>query len=899
MPLPATVKTHTVERRYLLPMDTSDLSFVSLMLELFLHAHLGICSPMDTGKSHAYIAYIRWVLEKYPTIRILLVTSRITLAEQLRKRLENEGVKCVSYRDDQVKRDPSLLATSSCVIIQLDSLGLHKTLQNCFDVILLDESESTLKHFKAKTMGDRPRVWRVFQDLSTRCSQLLLLDAFLSCRSHWWLDEMYQASTSTQASPDAASLTKDGHGFRERLNKDGVHILVNTIKTDEKKYISHAKKETFYLVLCDLLLNRKKVAIACNSKRICKKLYQDLLKDFPHLKDKIRIYHSEVDAEHRGEIGNCNEEWLKFDVILYSPTVGAGVDFNPPEPHFDVVMAYGVLKSNPCSDFMQMIGRIRKVKDNTVHVFLQNFNSRIPYVHRNEEYIIADLQNSENILDLKDPPLWTDRRYRQLHIYNTWEEEQSNDMFAHLFWKAVADKGGERAFFSSSSIPETEKKEQTEEKKEKNNKKRWFEKPRDKAIEMEAAQLVDAKFANLFAETDSIARISKNKQTEHDILLIRQKDLIHGFGLTKIKPSEKYVDDAQRNLMIGFVYHMIQDRQKDQFSEFCRINSSLQYWLDEWRRKARLFKRELLEEMPERGAYQRCRLTRGVMFIAGFDEDDYVESSSSSSSLAPTPPMHGHALSRDVSSASSSTNNSTSSDLVNNHRHTNVPQLANDTDPPASVRKPPSRKRGRPSGLSREPSLEYPEPASTSINEEAGSICSTKVTNTSIIQDRLTNKGGNKWLRDNAKWINGCLKTSLEELETYKPGHVIRLARKMLHQAGCDLEDGGPQQRLRRPGSQSRPTISSWRISSHSFSMSAMLEIAYGLYIDQSKWISVYRQHLGDWNVTKTLHKWRPEFRWTALTGTYPPYSPVVPDAQSSDGEADMLDQTDIVDTTE
>ena len=78
MPLPSNRDIHRVDRRYLLSHPTGSPAFETELQELFLHSHLGIRSPMDTGKSHAYINYLMWLLNKFPLLRILLVTSRIT-----------------------------------------------------------------------------------------------------------------------------------------------------------------------------------------------------------------------------------------------------------------------------------------------------------------------------------------------------------------------------------------------------------------------------------------------------------------------------------------------------------------------------------------------------------------------------------------------------------------------------------------------------------------------------------------------------------------------------------------------------------------------------------------------------------------------------------------------------
>src|SRR6185437_294261 len=56
---------------------------------------------------------------------------------------------------------------------------------------------------------------------------------------------------------------------------------------------------------------------------------------------------------------------------IYTPLVGCGVDFNPPEPYFDCLMVYGVTTSCPAREMMQMTGRARKLKERTVDLYVE------------------------------------------------------------------------------------------------------------------------------------------------------------------------------------------------------------------------------------------------------------------------------------------------------------------------------------------------------------------------------------------------------------------------------------------------------------------------------------------------------------------------------------------------
>ena len=79
---------------------------------------------------------------------------------------------------------------------------------------------------------------------------------------------------------------------------------------------------------------------------------------------KYVMHTSRTDDKLKDELEDVNNKfWKKFQVVLYSPTIESGTDFN--EEHFDRI--YCILKDGQmtCSQrgFLQMVGRIRKIKD--------------------------------------------------------------------------------------------------------------------------------------------------------------------------------------------------------------------------------------------------------------------------------------------------------------------------------------------------------------------------------------------------------------------------------------------------------------------------------------------------------------------------------------------------------
>jgi hypothetical protein len=103
--------------------------------------------------------------------------------------------------------------------------------------------------------------------------------------------------------------------------------------------------------------NNKKIIIPTNSKRKAKLLEKFIIDERPDYKI-LRC-----DMENRCE--NV-DDWKNYDVVIYTPTITAGVSFDL--PHFDKVCAYFVRKSTSCEQSSQMLFRARHINDNEIHI---------------------------------------------------------------------------------------------------------------------------------------------------------------------------------------------------------------------------------------------------------------------------------------------------------------------------------------------------------------------------------------------------------------------------------------------------------------------------------------------------------------------------------------------------
>ena len=97
--------------------------------------------------------------------------------------------------------------------------------------------------------------------------------------------------------------------------------------------------------------------------------FGDVIKDYVVKRfgdTKKIIFHKATGDEKDDEMFNDihgENAWRSADLVIYSPKVSAGVDFNL--DHFDCIFAYITNTADQCS-FIQMINRARKIKDPNV-----------------------------------------------------------------------------------------------------------------------------------------------------------------------------------------------------------------------------------------------------------------------------------------------------------------------------------------------------------------------------------------------------------------------------------------------------------------------------------------------------------------------------------------------------
>lgn len=387
-----------------------------------------IRSPMNTGKTTIMTSFIA---KKNPR-RILVVTCRCTLASYMMSQLKKLGF--IDYRSYREYDD---IRCVDRLVVQLESLY---RLEGCekYDMIILDEIESLLYQFKSKTMNGK--VIKTYEILSSLVTEAAIV---------WGLDG------------HAYERTID---FFVRARRTPVMVW-NHFKNDPNVYYVVGQGR-LVLQLHHGLKSNKVLGVASNSKKFIKSMHKVAI-DICGEEDTI-AYYQEVSDDIKKSLDNCEEEWMSKRCVLYSPTIGPGVNFDPVEAHFDELLVYIVGGSSTYREALQQIARIRALRSNTIYIA---FCAPIP-VHplpdtyervsasREEELAFMSKVGQEYLQHLtgmdRGGQFWkrVHPNILSLALYNRLEENLSFNNMKNLMLSGISERGGRVFFFTHSEQEE-------------------------------------------------------------------------------------------------------------------------------------------------------------------------------------------------------------------------------------------------------------------------------------------------------------------------------------------------------------------------------------------------------------------------------------------------------------
>ena len=338
-----------ISQRYLLPQgikkieDKTDI-LQGNIIKFFEDDELksfNLKSPYDTGKTQM----IKRIIDTFDPKKILWLSYRKTLTNDILGNFETQ-YNFKDYQNKEFGSDRLIIQLESILKIQNEMIWTEEDLMMYpeYDLVLIDEVESILSHFNSPTFkGKSKECFQFIQNIMINSKKIITLDGDIGNRTYKFIES-----------------------FGKYIN------VVNDIKINPRKFIIDEDYSNFKSKIHDDLEKNKKIVVVSMSSNKCDRLKIETEMLFGEDK-KILVYTGSSGDETKADFKNVVESWSKCDLLIYSPTCEAGVNFDM--EYFDKM--YGMfsdLSTTPRAYF-QMLARVRKLKCDEIRICDDCFNT--------------------------------------------------------------------------------------------------------------------------------------------------------------------------------------------------------------------------------------------------------------------------------------------------------------------------------------------------------------------------------------------------------------------------------------------------------------------------------------------------------------------------------------------
>jgi hypothetical protein len=295
---------------------------------------ISIKSIYGTGKTHSFKQIVKTGNKK-----VLFITYRQSLANSLMDELASMGFKCYLDRCVDIKN-------AVRAIVQLDSIGKLVIVQegDCFDddvmvyptydLVVLDETEGLLNHLSFEKINQHT-IHNTLVNILKNSKKIMCLDGDMG-------DRAYDFITGLEC---------------------GYKLYDNVFKGTSKHFVFTKDIDNFDTLIDAAMKAKEPVAVICMTKDESKFLYEK----YSALGYACIIHNS--DERNRDVLRNVKYCWGSCDILIYTPVVEAGVDFDT-KGYFHHCFALISNNSTSYRAFFQMLNRIRDFKSNIINCFI-------------------------------------------------------------------------------------------------------------------------------------------------------------------------------------------------------------------------------------------------------------------------------------------------------------------------------------------------------------------------------------------------------------------------------------------------------------------------------------------------------------------------------------------------
>jgi hypothetical protein len=339
---------------------------------------LAVQSEKGTGKTSNLIeAYFKNGLIT-DDMNILLISSRRTFGAKLLGDLNKYGFKLYSDFEEQY-------ISHNRIICQLDSL--MRLDRSKYHVIIVDECESVARYMTSQHFTKNHKatmIINMYESYLNSADNVYILDADLSDRC-----VNYYQKIMNMADDELSLIVNDYQLYTDyKVNYMRFNDWINQVMMDIEK--------------------NKKLVVAMASNAKGKDLRDIIVERFPN--KRVLFLNRDVDDKEKiAIVSNVDEQWSRYDIVIYTPSVCMGVSYDKIN-HFDAIYAYGCEGSLGSQEFCQMIHRVRHPKTKIIYLTFDRYEEytaedQISYEQTEElicnDYYLTNYEIHTNIIPHK------------------------------------------------------------------------------------------------------------------------------------------------------------------------------------------------------------------------------------------------------------------------------------------------------------------------------------------------------------------------------------------------------------------------------------------------------------------------------------------------------------------
>lgn len=373
---------------------------------------LYIISPMGSGKTKQLYDYIN-VMDNDPKLKnksICFISFRRSLEKKYIQDLK-------SFKLYSSIKGPINKKEHPRIAIQINSI---KRITSTYDYVILDEISYTLSTL-INFCDNKKQVHDILEQLIQNSEKIICMDANMQNSDINFIENILNSKNNEN-------------------KKNRSKFIIYNKNTKHRGDIYLYKRKEFTNDIMKNLSNGKKIALASNSNTFLTNLEALLIYDgIKYLK-----INKETDEKYFD-----TDIWDQYDIIMYTPTITAGVSFE--KKHYNMRYGYFSSLSSSAALSAQQLFRVRDTTDKNIHLCINQIKDREKKYEDTfeevEEYLNRTINLDQNVikdaislsrdegllnLDLKERKFKKDNYYNLLINYMVKINKSKNEYFEEL-----------------------------------------------------------------------------------------------------------------------------------------------------------------------------------------------------------------------------------------------------------------------------------------------------------------------------------------------------------------------------------------------------------------------------------------------------------------------------------